>query len=52
MGYTWVQYGSGALDLVVLAVVFGRWWLRSPRIPGQRVPALDRARCWLASCWW
>jgi hypothetical protein len=41
MGYTWVQYGSGALGLVVLAVVLGRWWRRTPRTPGQqRVPAL------------
>lgn len=41
MGYTWVQYGSGALGLLVLAVVLARWWMRTPRSPGQqRVPAL------------
>ena len=41
MGYTWVQYGSGAVGFVVLAIVLGRWWRRTPRTPGrQRVPAL------------
>ncbi|MDA0167964.1 DUF4184 family protein [Solirubrobacter taibaiensis] len=43
MGYTWVQYGSGALGFVVLALVVGHWWLRTPRTAGrQRVPAFDR----------
>jgi len=31
------------LGLALLALVVGRWWLRTPPRPGrQRVPALDR----------
>jgi hypothetical protein len=42
-GYTWMQYGGGALGAAVLCASVGRWWARTPRQPGtQRVPALDR----------
>jgi len=43
VGYKWLQYTSSALGLAVLALVVGRWWLRTPPQPGrQRVPALGR----------
>lgn len=42
-GYTWMQYGSGALGALVLCISFARWWRRTPPAPGQqRVPALGR----------
>jgi len=42
-GHTWAQYTSGVVGLVLIAVVVGRWWLRTPPHAGrQRVPALDR----------
>lgn len=44
-GHTWAQYFSGALGLVVLALVVGRWWSRTAPTPGgQRVASLGRRR--------
>ena len=45
--YKWLQYGSSAFGLIVIALWSARWLIRRRRVPAARVlPA------WLPRAWW
>jgi hypothetical protein len=41
-GYRWLQYASGIVGAAVIAGAAVAWWRRTPRSPGQRIPARGR----------